>query len=67
MGLTMSSEEANWLNGLMQASAVAKDRDGNYPSWREVRKAFPGTSDDMTSFMQQPSWKRIRAAGLLLV
>jgi radical SAM superfamily enzyme YgiQ (UPF0313 family) len=67
IGLTMTSEEANWLNGVLQASAVAKDRDGIYPFWRDVKKAFPGTADDMTSFMQQPSWKRIRAAGLLLV
>lgn len=67
MGLTMSSEEADWLNGVLQASAVAKVRDGNYPSWRDVRKAFPGTTDELTSFTQQPSWRRIRAAGLLMV
>ena len=65
--LRMSSEEAGWLNDVLQASVVTKDHGGSYPSWRDVTKTFPGTAAELTSFMQQPSWKRIRAAGLLLV
>jgi hypothetical protein len=62
-----NTEQADWLNHVLKASAVGKDRDGEYPSWRDVTSAFPGTAAALTSFMRQPSWKRIRAAGLVLV
>jgi hypothetical protein len=56
-----------WLSDLLQVSRLAGEREGDYPSWRKIRKAFPGTSDEFTSFVNHRSWKRIRAAGLFLV
>ena len=67
IALSVPSEGAGWVNDVLQASAVTKDRDGRYPSWRDVTRAFPGTAADLSRFMQHPSWKRIRSAGLLLV
>ena len=67
IALSVPSEGAGWVNDVLQASAVTKDRDGSYPSWRDVTRAFPGTAADLSRFMQHPSWKRIRSAGLLLV
>ncbi len=67
IALSVPSEGAGWVHDVLQASAVAKERDGSYPSWRDVTRAFPGTAADLSRFMQHPSWKRIRSAGLLLV
>jgi len=65
--ITMSSAQAGWLTELLQDSGLGRDRGGTYPAWREVRQAFPGTATAFTAFMQQPTWRKIRAAGLLLV
>jgi radical SAM superfamily enzyme YgiQ (UPF0313 family) len=67
IALSVPSEGAGWVNDVLQASAVAKERNGRYPSWRDVTRAFPGTTSEWNRFMQHPSWKRIRSAGLLLV
>jgi len=65
--VTLPSAHAMWLSGLLQEGRLRSERGGTYPSWREVRRAFPGSTAEFTSFVKQPSWKRIRAAGLLLV
>ena len=65
--VTLPSAHAMWLSGLLQEGRLRSEREGTYPSWREVRRAFPGSTAEFTSFVKQPSWKRIRAAGLLLV
>jgi hypothetical protein len=63
----LPSAHAMWLSGLLQEGRLRSEREGTYPSWREVRRAFPGSTAEFTSFVKQPSWKRIRTAGLLLV
>ncbi len=65
--ILLPSATAAWLSDLLQKGRLQRDRRGRYPSWREVRRAFPGTSAEFTAFVQQPSWRKIRAAGLLLV
>jgi len=65
--ITMPPAQAGWLTELLQDSGLGRDRGGTYPLWRDVRRAFPGTAAAFTAFMQQPSWRKIRAAGLLLV
>jgi hypothetical protein len=56
-----------WLEALLKESRLQSARKGTYPSWRDVREAFPGTSTELASFVNESSWRRIRAAGLLLV
>ena len=63
----LPSAQAIWLEALLRESAIGKARGGAYPSWRDARQAFPGTAGDWALFVTQPSWTRIRAAGLLLV
>ena len=67
IALSVPPERAGWVKDVLQASSVAKERNGRYPSWRDVTRAFPGTAAELSRFMQHPSWKRIRSAGLLLV
>lgn len=65
--VTLPVPQAMWLSELLQEGRLRSEREGSYPSWREVRRAFPGSTAEFTSFVKQPSWERIRAAGLLLV
>ena len=67
IAVTLSSAQALWLEALLKASGLQRRCEGIYPSWREMRQAFPGNPAELTSFLTQPSWKKIREAGLLLV
>jgi hypothetical protein len=67
MTMMLPSAQADWLKDVLTESGLGKERRGSYPSWRQARRAFPGNAADFSSFVQQPSWKKIRAAGLLLV
>jgi hypothetical protein len=59
--------EAVWLHDmLVQASPHKRDPDV-YPTVRAVTIRFPGTARDFSRFLQRPHWKKLRAAGLLLV
>jgi radical SAM superfamily enzyme YgiQ (UPF0313 family) len=61
----LSPAQASWLQALLEEARLRKG--GAYPSWRDVKEGFPGTSADFCSFVKQRSWRKIRAAGLLLV
>jgi radical SAM superfamily enzyme YgiQ (UPF0313 family) len=65
--VTLPPAQGIWLGDLLQEARMTSEREGNYPSWRKLRREFPGTSGELTSFINHRSWKRIRAAGLLLV
>lgn len=65
--VVLPSRPAMWVVDLLERGRAARERDGTYPSWREARKDFPGPPAELASFLKQPSWKKIRAAGLLLV
>jgi radical SAM superfamily enzyme YgiQ (UPF0313 family) len=65
--VTLPTAQALWLSNLLHEGQIRIERGGTYPSWRDVRRTFPGTSTQFASFLKQPSWRRIRGAGLLLV
>jgi hypothetical protein len=67
LALTLPSAQAMWLSDVLQKSRLTSERGGKYPLWREVRREFPGTSGELASLINHRPWKRIRAAGLLLV
>jgi len=65
--MTLPSAQAEWLNNVLMESGLARERRGNYPLWRDARQGFPGNAAEFSSFVEKPSWRKIRAAGLLLV
>ena len=65
--VTLPSVQAVWLSDLLREGRLTGEREGKYPSWREARTTFPGTSRELNSLLKHQSWKRIRSAGLLLV
>jgi radical SAM superfamily enzyme YgiQ (UPF0313 family) len=67
MAVTLPPSQAMWLSDLLHAGQLRIERGGTYPSWREIRQAFPGTSAQFASFVKQPSWRKLRGSGLLLV
>jgi len=67
IAVTLPSAQALWLEALLNEGRLRRERRGTYPLWRDVKQAFPGTSTELTSLVNQPFWRRIRAAGLLLV
>jgi radical SAM superfamily enzyme YgiQ (UPF0313 family) len=64
---TLPPRQATWLSELLNEALPRRDRYASYPSWREAKQAFPGRPSAFASFVKDPSWKRIRDAGLLLV
>jgi hypothetical protein len=67
IAMTLPAAQALWLEALLKEGSLRATRRGAYPLWRNVRQAFPGTATELSSFVNQPSWRRIRSAGLLLV
>jgi radical SAM superfamily enzyme YgiQ (UPF0313 family) len=67
MAMTLPQDQAAWLKEVLTDSRLGKDRCGLYPSWRDLRRTFPGPAAEFRSFIQQPPWRQIRAAGFLLV
>ena len=67
MAVILPPAQAIWLNDVLIQGGVRTQPGKTYPSWRDVRQTFPGTAAEFTSFMKQPAWRKLRAAGLLLV
>jgi len=65
--VTLPYRQAMWLTDLLQEALVQKHRTASYPLLREVKAAFPGKPTEFALLMRDSSWKKIRAAGLLLV
>jgi hypothetical protein len=65
--VTLADEQALWLDRLIQQSTPQDNPSHPYPLLREVKTTFPGTVKDFETFLGTTSWKKIRAAGLLLV
>ena len=59
--------QAIWLYDLLREALLQQNRTSSYPLLRDAMRAFPGKPADFESFMRDSSWKKIRAAGLLLV
>lgn len=65
--VALPSRQALWLDDLLRQAAPRADRTTLYPLLRERKAAFPGNDSDFASFLNSPAWKKVRAAGLLLV
>ena len=67
MAVTLASRQASWLSDLLVQAGVRRQHKGVYPSWQDAKRAFPGKPAEFAAFVKQPAWRKIRAAGLLLV
>ena len=65
--VTLSTEQAEWLDDLIQRSTPHSAPSSPYPLLRDTKTTFPGTAKDFETFLSSTSWKKVRAAGLLLV
>jgi radical SAM superfamily enzyme YgiQ (UPF0313 family) len=64
--LRLPRSQARWLEALMR-DATPRRTTQTYPHVREARGGFPGSESDFTSLLSSAAWKKLRAAGLLLV
>ncbi|HSN04661.1 MAG TPA: radical SAM protein, partial [Nitrospira sp.] len=65
--ITVTPQQAQWLNDLILQSTPRVDRSHPYPLLREAGDAFPGPPKEFEQFLSSPAWKKVRATGLLLV
>ena len=65
--VSMSKPHAVWLADLIQQSTPKNKPSHPYPLLREAQSAFPGNPKEFATYLDSPSWKKVRAAGLLLV
>jgi hypothetical protein len=65
--VTLSLQQARWLDDLIQRSTPQSAPSSPYPLLRDTKTTFPGTANDFETFLGSPSWKKVRSAGLLLV
>ena len=67
ISVTLSSPHALWFQDLLEQSAPRNTRTTSYPLFRDTRATFPDSNTDFAAFLRSSAWKRVRAAGLLLV
>lgn len=65
--VTVSHQQAQWLDDLIRQSTPYNNQPRHYSLLREMKAAFPGTANEFETFLGTASWKKVRAAGLLLV
>ena len=65
--VTLPMQQAQWLGDLIQQSTPEHDRSSPYPLLRDRKTTFPGSAQEFETFLDSPSWKKVRTAGLLLV
>ena len=65
--VTLSTEQAEWLNDLIQRSTPHSAPSSPYPLLRDGKTTFPGAAKDFETFLSSTSWKKVRAAGLILI
>ncbi|MEO5955585.1 MAG: radical SAM protein [Nitrospiraceae bacterium] len=65
--VTLSMQQAQWFGDLIQRSTPHSAPSSPYPLLRDTTATFPGTAKDFETFLNSPSWKKVRSAGLLLV
>jgi hypothetical protein len=64
--LMLPTPQVQWLEQLITA-ATPQQPSQTYPHMHDVGKEFPGTTSGYNRFLASPTWKRIRATGLVLV
>jgi len=65
--VTVSHQQAQWLNNLIQQSTPHHNLSRPYPLLRETKTTFPGTEKEFETFLDTTAWEKARSAGLLLV
>ena len=65
--LTLATPQAEWLQALIARATPRAARAGSYALLAEERATFPGTPHACDAFLTTAAWRKIRAAGLLLV
>ena len=65
--VTFANPQAQWLEDLIRRATPRNDPSRPYPLLSETTPTFPGTAKDFEIFLDTTSWKKVRAAGLLLV
>jgi hypothetical protein len=67
ISVTLPSPHALWFQDLLEQSAPRNTRTASYPLFHDTRATFPDRNRDFTVFLRSPAWKRVRAAGLVLI
>ena len=67
VSFTLPPSQAMWLHDLLEQSTPRRQRTTAYPLLRDIKTSFPKRKMDFESLLRSPAWKRVRAAGLLLV
>ncbi|MDH4187975.1 MAG: radical SAM protein, partial [Nitrospira sp.] len=67
VAVTISTQQAHWLADLIRRATPHSNSPRSYALLRETQATFPGTAKEFEHFLKSPSWKKVRAAGLLLV
>lgn len=65
--ITLPSQEAEWLHRLIQQATPRGMSPGSYPQIKEVGPTFPGSAKEFERLLGSLSWRKVRAAGLLLI
>jgi len=65
--ITLSHQESLWLQNVITRSTPRNRPALPYPSLRSIQGDFPGGARRFAQFMNSPSWKTLRTAGLVLV
>jgi radical SAM superfamily enzyme YgiQ (UPF0313 family) len=65
--ILLPRQQARWLDELLRQSAPHRNRTTAYPLLRETKTGFPGREAEFEDFLGSTAWKKVRAAGLLLV
>jgi hypothetical protein len=67
--VTLPQEKSAWLLELIQRATPVRAKKGEgYPSFQEVRAGYPfGGSKGFDGLLKTDRWRKVRAAGLLLV
>jgi hypothetical protein len=65
--VTLANQQAQWLDRLIRHSTPQNKSSSPYPLLRESNTTFPGSTREFETFLHSSSWKKVRAAGLLLV
>jgi hypothetical protein len=59
--------QGQWFQTVIKQATPRKKKSTPYPWIRDIQASFPGTAEDFAAFLESPSWRKTRTAGLLLV
>jgi radical SAM superfamily enzyme YgiQ (UPF0313 family) len=64
--IVLPESQSRWIEQLIR-EATPESPSQKYPHIQQACSQFPGTHSDLNVFLDSPSWKNIRSAGLVLV